>query len=87
MKWFWTKDKLFEHTNKIDSEIKLCKDCIHFVRDDQGPAKYSKCKIDTGEIEPVTGGPIFFERYADWERTEDRNRNGCGPEGKNWEAK
>lgn len=68
------------------NSTKLCKDCKHFVRDQDPVArifkslflKYAKCGL-TEDL--VTGAP---ETFCSIER---KDYNECGVDGRNWEAK
>ena len=59
-------------------EIKLCKDCKHFV-------KYNCHKFGPAQIDYVLGHHQFLDAFSS--RRGDLDKKACGPEGKFWEAK
>ena len=66
--------------------LKLCKDCKHVRRDSVLGYAYAKCAAPVdGNVNPVTGGPVWFcstERNAAF-----NSINECGSKGRLWEAK
>ena len=71
------------------ADMKLCKDCKHFVWDGLMAISASCGRVSQriGPVDPVFGGPEkSYASYCSTERN-TKTESACGPDGRFWEAR